>query len=128
MMLTGKASFNEVIVKQIIIEKENKSSLIIPNSKGDDAEKSEQITDFPDHPFQGEVVGVGEQVTLCKVGDTVLFKVSRNWMPTPYLLNDKGTTYFIYNQGDIALVREPIDEYIQSAATANVEGVLEVED
>ncbi len=105
MILTGKPSFNEVVVKQIVIEKENKSTLIIPN-KSEEAEKSEQITDFPDHPFQGEVVGVGEQVTLCKVGDIVLFKVSRNWMPTPYLLNDKGTTYFIYNQGDIAIVRE----------------------
>jgi len=105
MILTGKPSFNEIVVKQIIIEKEVKSS-IISISKEEKPSNSEQITDYPDHPFQGEVVGIGDQVTLCKVGDIVLFKVSSTWMPQPYLLNDKGTTYFIYNQGDIAIVRE----------------------
>lgn len=104
MILSGKLTFNAVAVKLIEIEPEKKSSIISISEEKDP--KPDKLTDYPDHPLQGEVVGVGESVTQCKVGDVVLFKLSSNWTPSPYVINDKGTIYQLYNEGDIAIVRE----------------------
>ena len=118
MMLTGELTFNAVAVKIIEVEKVKKSTLI-SLSKEESIEKN-TIDDFPDHPLQGEVVGIGPNVKAsgtCKVGDIVLLKVSQ-YPTNPYPLNDKGTIYSVYNEADILLVRTPINELIQSAVTA----------
>ena len=106
MVLTGKLTFNSIAVKTINVDKVVESQLIIQEEKASMANNFDRIDEYEDHPFQGEVVGVGSSVTTCKEGDIVLFKLSTMWTPTPYILNDKGTIYFIYNEGDVALVRE----------------------
>ena len=105
MILTGKLTFNAVALKMLPIDKIKKDSLILPSGiKG--KEEEESLKDYPDHPFQGEVIGVGENVRECKEGDIVLLKIQPNWMPVPIFLNDKGTMYNVYNNTDILLVRE----------------------
>jgi len=103
-MLTGELTFNAVAVKVIEIEKIKKSTLISLSKEEGDIEKN-TIEDFPDHPLQGEVVGIGTNVTQCEVGDVVLIKVSQ-YPTNPFPLNDKGTIYSVYNEGDILLVRK----------------------
>lgn len=106
MVLTGKLTFNSVAVKPIDVNKVIESQLITQQEKTSIITDSDRIDEFEDHPFQGEVVGVGPSVSTCKKGDIVLFKISTMWTPTPYILNDKGTVYFIYNEGDVVMVRE----------------------
>lgn len=104
MKLSGKLTFNAVAIKHIEIEKTAKSS-IISIEKDTNSPQADKLSDFADHPLQGEVVAVGPNVTVCIPGDIVLLKVNSNYTPNPYMINDKGTVYSIYNEGDIALVR-----------------------
>jgi len=115
MILSGKLTFNAVAVKEIPIEKTKKSTLIKINE--DKTPVADKIDDFPDHPLQGEVVGVGsnvEESKTCKVGDIVLLKIS-DYGGKPYPLNDKGVIYWVYNETDVLLVRDPNFEVINSA-------------
>jgi len=115
MILSGKLTFNAVAVKEVIVEKATDSLLIkeesVKESKGD------TIDQYLDHPLQGEVVGVGsnvEESKTCKVGDIVLLKIS-DYGGKPYPLNDKGVIYWVYNETDVLLVRDPNFEVINSA-------------
>jgi hypothetical protein len=108
MMLTGKLTFNAVAVKHIEVDKIKKTAIISLDKSS--APEGDKLDEFPDHPLQGEVVGKGQDVgDICEVGDIVLFKLSTHWSPQPYVLNDMGTIYYIYNSGDIALVRKKED-------------------
>jgi len=109
MELSGKLTFNAVAIKELFVDKKVKSSII--SLDGDKDLSKGRLDDFTDHPMQGEVVGIGNNVTVCKKGDIVLFKIYEGGRP-PLLLNDMGTLFFIYNEGDILLVREK-NEYTQ---------------
>lgn len=125
MMLTGKLTFNAVAVKPIEVEKIKKTSII--TLEKNETPQGDKLDEFADHPLQGEVVGIGEDVKECKVGDVVLFKLSNHWTPQPYVLNDKGTIYYLYNNTDIALVRKPHEQFMISATNADMTEVIEVE-
>lgn len=113
MMLTGKLSFNAVAVKMIEVEKVSKSAIISLDKET--KPQGDKLSDFPDHPLQGEVIGVGKDVTMCKKGDVVLFKINNSWIPDPYMINDMGTIYSIYNETDIVMVRVPDEQLMISA-------------
>ncbi len=99
MELSGKLLFNRIAIKLIEVPEKNKRGIFLPES----AKSAENIIDrFDDHPFQGEVIGVGEHVTICKKGDIVLLKGDIN-MP---ILLDLGTVYQLINETDVILVRE----------------------
>lgn len=107
MKLTGELTYNAIALKMNIIEKKTKSSIILTSKKDDDENTS--MDDFPDHLLQGIVIGVGKSVQESgniEIGDTVLLKVLSDWMPKPYLLNDKGTMYSVYNDTDVILIRK----------------------
>jgi co-chaperonin GroES (HSP10) len=97
MELSGKLTFNRIAIKVIEISKKSKSGIILSEVKEDDGWSM-----FEDHPNQGVVVGVGNDVTVCKPGDTVLIKGGINATG----LLDKGTLYSIIYEGDVLLVRE----------------------
>ena len=99
MELSGKLLFGRVAIKTIEIPQKNRNGLILPES----AKTAENAWDlYDDHPFQGIVVGVGDQITSCKKGDIVLLKGNTSMQ----VLLDEGTVYKIINESDILLVRE----------------------
>lgn len=65
MELSGKLTFNRIAVKLIDIEKKTKSGILLADNK--DGENT-TIDSFKDHPDQGEVIGIGNSVTICKKG------------------------------------------------------------
>jgi len=125
-MLTGKLTFNAVAVKHIEVDKIKKTALISLDKSN--ALEGDKVDEFVDHPLQGEVVGIGTNVEeggTCKIGDIVLLKISE-YGQKPYVLNDKGTIYWVYNEGDILLVRKPNEQFMISAANADMTEEVEV--
>jgi co-chaperonin GroES (HSP10) len=98
MELSGKMVFNRVAIKKIEIP-EKKTSLILPEEV---KSKKNPWEIYEDHPNQGIVVGVGDQVTCCEVGDTVLIRDGIMM----HILLDKDKAYHIIYEQDILLVRK----------------------
>lgn len=98
MKLSGKLTFNKVAIKVIEVPKKSKSGIILSEVK----ESDDVLSMYDDHPAQGIVVGVGNNVSICKEGDTVLLRGGTQGTA----LLDNGTLYSIIHETDILLVRE----------------------
>lgn len=98
MKLSGNLTFNRVALKMIEIPKKTKSGIILSEVK----DEENILSMYDDHPIQGIVAGVGNNVTVCKEGDIVLIKGGTRGEA----LLDKGTLYSIVYESDILLVRE----------------------
>ena len=98
MKLSGKLTFNRVAIKVIDVPKKSKSGIILSEVK----ENEDTLSMYEDHPAQGIVIGVGNSVTVCKEGDTVLIKGGTQGTA----LLDKGTLYSVIYESDVLLVRE----------------------
>ena len=100
MKLSGKPTFNHIVIKQIEIPKKTKSGIILADGK--DSEGIVDLNSYDDHPHQAIVVGVGPNVTVCKEGDIIIVRPATMTMG----INDKGTIYDVINEGSIMFVRE----------------------
>jgi co-chaperonin GroES (HSP10) len=72
-IMRGQVTFNGIIIRISIekpVEQKTKSGIILPSGIEDDVIKKMQL--FKEHPYKGEVLQVGSNVTVCKVGDMVL--------------------------------------------------------
>ena len=103
MKLSGKLTFNRIAIKIIPVEKKTKSSLILLETK-ESKDMEDTIDSYEDHPLQGIVCGVGNNVTICKEDDVVLLRGGTSG----FALLDKGTLYSIVSESDVILVRENV--------------------
>jgi len=98
MKLSGKMVFNRLAIKKNDVP-EKKTFLILPEEVKN---KKNPWEIYEDHPNQGIVVGIGDQVTCCEIGDTVLIRDGIGM----HVLLDKTEVYHIIYEQDILLVRK----------------------
>jgi co-chaperonin GroES (HSP10) len=71
--MRGQVLFNGVIIRISMekpVEQKTKSGIILPTGLEEDVIKKMQL--FKEHPYRGEVIQIGSNVTTCKIGDIVL--------------------------------------------------------
>lgn len=101
MKLSGKPTFNHIVIKQIEIPQKTKSGIILSGGK-DSKDTVVDLEAYDDHPNQALVVAVGPNVTVCKEGDIIIVRPATMTMA----INDKGTIYDVINEGSVMFVRE----------------------
>lgn len=105
--MRGKVTQNYVLIRLHIekeVEKKTIGGIILPS--GLDPEETKKLKIYNEHPYQGDVIQVGERVTLCKPGDKVYMNGGMN-----DLIED-GVYYSILRDGDIIYVitKEEVDK------------------
>lgn len=105
--MRGQVTQNYVLIRLHIekeVEKKTQSGIILPS--GLDADDAKKMRVYKEHPFQGDVIQVGERVTLCKPGDRVYINGGMQ-----DLIED-GVYYSILRDGDIIYVitKEEVDK------------------
>ena len=102
--MKGQVTFNRILVfPHYAKPTKTKGGIILPEGIDEDVMKSQKL--FEEHPFQGEVVQVGPQCTLCKEGDIVYIQNGRG---EPLIENK--TYYLLLYESDVLYVIKEEDK------------------
>jgi len=70
--MRGKVTFNNILLRLHVekeVERKTANGIILPSGIEEEDKKKMKI--YKEHPFQGDVIQVGDMVKVCKPGDRV---------------------------------------------------------
>jgi len=102
--MKGKITFNRILVMPYYAKAtKTKAGIILPEGLDEDTMKAQKL--YEEHPFQGEVVQVGPQCTICEKGDIVYFSGGNG-----NVLIENKTYYLLLHEGDVIYVIKEKDK------------------
>jgi co-chaperonin GroES (HSP10) len=109
--MKGQITFNRILVfPHYAKPTKTKAGIILPEGLDDEVMKKQQL--FDEHPFQGEVIQVGPQCTICEPGDIVYVQNQRGEPlienKTYYLLLYESDVMYVIKAEDKGMVKEEV--------------------
>lgn len=112
--MKGQITFNRILVMPYYAKPtKTKAGIILPEGLDEDTMKKSAL--YEEHPFQGEVIQVGPQCSICNPGDIIYIHSNRG----EPLIEDK-TYYLLLYESDILYVIDKANKGVKEEEKVNL--------